>query len=227
MPNPVTEGLQEARALRRSLNFDAMQPIEPGQVALQLGIIVVRRPLRSSALWGIHLYDEFLKRHLVLLNSAQPTLRQRFTLAHEIGHARFDRATLVEDLAQQESTPEEKRANAFAAELLMPETAAKRWIPAHPWGENIDDVADLALHFGASFQMTAWRLQTAGLVDSAQNLIDRLPELATRLRAALRKPGDSETEYPLEYVSLVEQGLQRGLVSRGRAEELLSVNEDL
>src|ERR1700722_13802187 len=126
MPNPVTDGLREARAVRRALGLDPSQPIDPGVVANRLGIIVVRRALRSHRLSGMHLYDSEADAHFVLVNSAQRLFRQRFTLSHEIGHARFDRETIVESVQANAITPEEKRANAFAAELLMPERAMTR-----------------------------------------------------------------------------------------------------
>ena len=173
------------------------------------------------------MYDEELGQHLILVNSGQPAFRQRFTLAHEIGHARFDRDTIVENVESPDSTPQEKRANAFASELLLPEAGVKRWQPQAPWGSDIDDVARMALHFGVSFQVASWKLQNAGLVADARALIDRTSELDPQLRSQLRKPGDNETEYPDDFVELVKAGVDRELVSRGRAAELLATDEVL
>jgi Zn-dependent peptidase ImmA (M78 family) len=227
MPNPVSEGLQEARRVRAKLGVDSLQAIDPGVVARRLGLQVVRRRLRAAPLSGIHMYDEELGKHLILVNSGQPALRQRFTLAHEIGHARFDRETIVEDVENLESTPQEKRANAFASELLLPEAAVKRWQPHAPWGTDIDDVARLALAFGVSLQVAAWKLHNVKLVPDARALIDRSVEVDLKLRSRLREPGDNETEYPTEYVELVKDGVARELISRGRAAELLAQDEDL
>src|ERR1700685_1628579 len=111
MANPVTEGIREARAVRARAAVPPPQTIDPGAVATILGIVVVRRPLRSAVLSGIHLYDGAADSHFILVNSAQRVARQRFTLAHEIGHARFDHATIVESLPAPPANPEEKRAN--------------------------------------------------------------------------------------------------------------------
>jgi Zn-dependent peptidase ImmA (M78 family) len=226
VPNPVTEGLAGARTVRRELGYDPLQPIDPSAVARRVGLLVVRRPLRSSALWGMHLYDSELDEHLVLVNSSQQAMRQRFTLAHEIGHARFDRETIVESPARADSTPEEKRANAFASELIMPEAAVKRWIPNQSWGDDVDEVGRLAVHFGLSFEATLWRLFNAGLLKDIETLKARRNELAADIRARLREPGDGLTEYPERYTELVKAGVARGLVSRGRAAELLAADED-
>jgi Zn-dependent peptidase ImmA (M78 family) len=226
VPNPVTEGLNGARAVRRELGYDPLQPIDPSVVARRLGLLVVRRPLRAAALWGMHLYDEAVDDHLILINSSQQAFRQRFTLAHEIGHARFDRVTIVESLDRADSAPEEKRANAFASELLMPEAAVKKWLPERPWGEDIDEIARLAIHFGLSLEATLWKLFNAALIEDVEKLRDKRASLAPDLRAALRTGGDGTTEYPERYTELVKAGVDRGLVSRGRAAELLATEED-
>ena len=175
----------------------------------------------------MHQYDAELDEHLVLINSSQRALRQRFTLAHEIGHARFDRFTIVESLDRTDSTPEEKRANAFAVELLMPEAAVKKWIPSRPWGTDLDEIARLALHFGVSYEATLWKLHNAGLISDVPRLLDLRTHVSSELRADLRAAGDGTTHYPERYTELVKEGVARGLVSRGRAAELLAVDDEL
>jgi Zn-dependent peptidase ImmA (M78 family) len=62
---------------------------------------------------------------MIALNAGHPSSRLRFTLAHELGHIVLQHnASVAEDeLAAAEL---ERQADAFASELLMPETAARR-----------------------------------------------------------------------------------------------------
>lgn len=68
------------------------------------------------------------KRPCVIVNSAIPPLRKRFTLAHELGHIviPWHTGTIIDsiDPDRQRSSPKyweiESEANGFAAELLMP-----------------------------------------------------------------------------------------------------------
>lgn len=67
---------------------------------------------------------------LVVVNSDRPQVRQRFTLAHELGHVLipWHIGTILDDTHPNSSRTEygimESGANAFAAELLMP----SRWL---------------------------------------------------------------------------------------------------
>jgi|GEM_PF-504126 len=225
-PNPVTQGISEARAVRRELGVDPFQPLDPTAVARRLGILLVRRPLRSAVLSGMHAYDQSLDSHFILVNSTQRIIRQRFTTAHEIGHARFDRDTIVESLPASDVSPQEKRANAFAGELLMPEAAVKKWNPVLPWGEDVNDIARLAVHFGLSFEATIWRLYNAQRIEDPAVMKARRDEIAADLRRTLREPGDGATEYPEQYIELIKEGVSRSLVSRGRAAELLASGDE-
>jgi len=83
---------------------------------------------------------------------------RRATLAHEIGHLLMDRHAglpVGEVLGGRVSQELESRANAFAAELLIPrEEAYRRVISA----QSIDDeVGKLSAEYGASREIIAWQ----------------------------------------------------------------------
>lgn len=115
----------------------------------------------------------------ILVNSTHPTVRQRFTLAHELGHLilhgyttpHADRRFKFRDARSSEgSAVEEIQANQFAAELLMPRSmvlaAAKSHTIEHtPLNEGDDDAlevlaADLAQRFQVSRQAMLIRLSS-------------------------------------------------------------------
>lgn len=110
----------------------------------------------------------------ILVNGTQPPQRQRFTLAHELGHLRMSHEPVVDTPADltggHGSSDEEVQANSFASEFLMPRQAiCERFA-----GEQItlETVAEICCEFGVSAKAALIRLRTAGLVD--HRVYDRL-----------------------------------------------------
>ena len=101
----------------------------------------------------------------IWLNASESPARQRFTLAHELGHwvcqhlegrsvPVFCRAA---EVGVGEGRLLEREANVFAAELLMPEDEVCA-------GAEEGD-ATLAERLGVSLEAAAWRLYSFGLGD--------------------------------------------------------------
>ncbi|MGH3071382.1 MAG: ImmA/IrrE family metallo-endopeptidase [Gaiellaceae bacterium] len=117
-----------------------------------LGLAVERREIDVS---GMLLPAE----RRILVNAAEPETRQRFTVAHELGHwvcqcAGAESPQPVYCRAEEvgvdpEARALEREANIFAANLVMPEEAMRAAV-----GEN---------HFGVSDEALAWRLYNLGL----------------------------------------------------------------
>jgi Zn-dependent peptidase ImmA (M78 family) len=102
-------------------------------------------------------------RPVILYNAREPLTRQRFTIAHELGHHVLrhgerprDNASSFSLLAQD---PRERAANAFAAELLMPAGAVR----ARAQSPNAR-LERLAREFGVSSVAMRFRLKNLGLV---------------------------------------------------------------
>lgn len=132
---------------------------------------------------------------LALVSSGISATRQRFSLAHEIGHlAAGDSQDLhVDENIYGRSTPEEKRANAFAAAFLMPADAIRRAVPYGSVSEEV--VADLLGRFGVSLEALAFRLHNVGVVDAVgRNRIRSMSSNRIALRSGratdLRARGD-------------------------------------
>ena len=102
-------------------------PVDPEEIANQLGIQVIKADLKPSiAGFILKKNNEPVK---IYVNRSASEQRQRFTLAHELGHYwshKDDRGDYgyVENRNELSSTgtdTKEIAANQFAAELLMPE----------------------------------------------------------------------------------------------------------
>lgn len=112
----------------------------------------------------------------IFLNARRPVVRQRFTLAHELGHHQLRHATSVDDardLVEDAGTQpmDERCANAFAAELLVPRDAAREWVQGSGGPAGVTTVAGVvrfAIAFGVSAAMAGIRLKTASLATAEQ-----------------------------------------------------------
>jgi Zn-dependent peptidase ImmA (M78 family) len=115
-------------------------------------------------------------RILIGVNSTHAPTRQRFTMAHEIGHLVMhegrpvvvDRLVRV-NLRDGTSNQEEIEANAFAAELLMPRRLISAQIQrlverARPIVPQ-ELVAELAGAFRVSLEAMSYRLENLGILD--------------------------------------------------------------
>jgi Zn-dependent peptidase ImmA (M78 family) len=127
-----------ARATARGLvaKYELTPPIDINWLATELGY-EVRRESFEDSLSGMLV----TKHNIIAVNRRHPMTRQRFTIAHEIGHAllhRSDQALFVDEAAVHLRTksrphlpdPREVEANRFAAELLMPEKPLRDFVPA-------------------------------------------------------------------------------------------------
>ena len=93
----------------------------------------------------------------IRLNSRSSAERQRYTLAHEIGHLLLE----LEVTAKRDCTNNsdlEKACDLIAAELLMPADEVFRYAPSLQ-GETPDSLRRTANHFGVSLHAAALRLR--------------------------------------------------------------------
>jgi len=96
-----------------------------------------------------------------------PTHRQRFTIAHELGHwichaNGMEQAAPTycrsQDVSQDTDRTVEREANVFGAELLMPEAAVRE-----AWA-SFSDASKVASRFAVSSLAAQWRLYSFGLL---------------------------------------------------------------
>ena len=126
---------------------------------------------------------------LLFVNGLQALSRQRFTVAHEFGHHRMGHASVVDEqqaISGKLHDPLEVRANAFAAEFLMPRDAIKAWGREHVDGAvTLEQVLLLACEYGVSAQAARYALQNAGVLSDARRCRQLDEEIAAELHVAL------------------------------------------
>lgn len=160
---------QRARDLLDRLKIQNV-PVPVDKIARAIGAQVVFSPL-DDELSGMVLVKA--DRTLIGVNSLHHPNRQRFTIAHEIGHLDLHRSFIIDQIhvdkkftvlmRDPNSTTGTDRleieANRFAAELLMPEWAVRR-VLEHKSIDIDDDrtIADMAKKFRVSRQALQYRL---------------------------------------------------------------------
>ncbi len=105
-------------------------------------------------------------RAVLWVNGTHAPTRQRFTLAHELGHlrCRHDGAVPVETfvtLGGMSTDSREVQANAFAAELLAPAKGVTAMV--NGGDPALEDVVRVAAAFGISTIAALYRLNSLGL----------------------------------------------------------------
>lgn len=99
-------------------------------------------------------------------------LRQRFTLAHELGHSELGHGTKIDQIVdgdtERAADPEEREADEFASHLLMPTAAIDAWLTQRDLSHiaDVDEFAAFAGHFGVSSPAAWRRLNVEGLFAS-------------------------------------------------------------
>jgi Zn-dependent peptidase ImmA (M78 family) len=150
-------------------------PIQVNDIASALGI-QVRYESTKDELSGFLLRD--LSRHKVIIgvNNDHHLNRQRFTIAHELGHfflhtqekLHVDRGfqiNLRDGNSSKGEIEDEKEANLFAAELLIPVQFIQEELAAIEVLDLEDDsISKLAEKYEVSTQAMAFRLSYLGYI---------------------------------------------------------------
>jgi Zn-dependent peptidase ImmA (M78 family) len=147
-------------------------PVPVEHLAERMGALVRYAPFDGQMSGLLH-RSENGNRVVIGVNSRHPTVRQRFSIAHELGHLalhepafQIDQHAFVSFRNSKSSTasdPHEIEANQFAAALLMPESLLRTCVDQ--LGENPDveeSIRRLAQRFDVSTQAMTIRLTSLG-----------------------------------------------------------------
>lgn len=165
----------------------------------KFGITVVAGPLPDDLDGLAHQDAEF---RVIALGTTGNAARQRFTLAHELGHI-LSRDAEERFLAERMWSPptgndrnQESRADAFAAAFLLPERELRESLDGRDPRAGFDE---LVWQFRVSPASMAWRMLNLKLIDeptcrelraegtkAVARRLDRIPEYLARIDASSR-----------------------------------------
>jgi transcriptional regulator with XRE-family HTH domain len=165
------QGRAAARAVRDALRLGDAPIADVAGVIEDLTGTDVGTAALPTGVSGVCVTDPERATSIILVDSTHVAERQRFSLAHELGHLLFGNSTHV-DATSTERTPREILCDEFARHLIIPESGIRAWLSANCAGE-VDEraMALLARHFGASpdvtrIQLDRMTLLPGGLGDS-------------------------------------------------------------
>lgn len=193
--DPAAQGYLLASMLRAHLNCETGR-VDPQQVLDTWGVSVQKfeindLPLDAIAVWGAE------HAPTILLNPAGPRTHHptgtRSTLAHEICHLLVDMEgalPVAEVLGGNVPRAIEQRANAFAAEFLLPRAEARACVERDlqyvntPTGRRDAigiTISGLVDTYGASHETTAWQILNSGCIDPSDKQL--MQELQQHLKS--------------------------------------------
>lgn len=170
--------IKEVKSLLKRFDI-RIPPVPVERIAKELGAVLSFEPFEGDGDISGVLYRKG-KNVIIGVNSKHAHVRQRFTIAHEIGHLLLHDSDIFVDKVVKANfrdkrsslavDKEEIAANAFAAELLMPRdfvTAELSSLLEHKPGMKTDKViSNLANTFDVSTSAMEYRLINLGLITS-------------------------------------------------------------
>jgi Zn-dependent peptidase ImmA (M78 family) len=171
MRAPSASEKRAAEVLEKAGVSEVPVPVE--QIARELGVQITYEPFDGDISGMLYRDGDTA---VIGVNSSHAPTRQRFTVAHEVGHLLMhegkpvfiDRFVRV-NWRDGESNKEEAQANSFAAELLMPRTfvvkVIRRTLARDRYIKPQELVADLAKKFEVSAEAMQYRLINLGILN--------------------------------------------------------------
>ncbi|HFL2584270.1 TPA: ImmA/IrrE family metallo-endopeptidase [Clostridioides difficile] len=197
---------------------------------------LIRKPLEKLKISGFSTY--FDEAYIVFLNSSYTLGHERYTAAHELYHILYNAEILKREIIinNDKHEEEDKKANIFAAEFLMPEDYVKelfyKLINVDPKSVTAKDVVILNNIVGVSYRAMLKRLVQLKLCD--ENLFETLALVGSidnkgKLQSITINEGyktdliiPSNEEYiSREYIEISRKNYEEGKISFTKLKELL------
>jgi len=204
------------------------EAVDCEKLLLQLNVLTLFRPL-SPRFSGMS--EKRNDKCFMLINSDQILNRQHFTIAHELYHL-FIQTEFKIHICNPDGLHvkdiEEKKADIFAAALLMPELGLKRLIPVSELeqGVKLSTLFKLESYFSVSHAALLYRLRNLNLLSKEEvdkyNLIPivRLAKLYG-FDVKLYEPAQNEGLIIGDYAILAKEKFDQNEISEGHYIELL------
>ena len=224
-PYPVVNDLVEADRGARALRYHWGLGIEPVpnlvEILEERGVKVLATELK-----GIDGLTAQVRRSgdgtvpVVVVNGTDWGERQRFTIAHEIGHMVLSiRSGLPKDAA-------ERAANRFAGAFLMPAEALWSEVGKRRTSIGWGELFELKQLFGVSVQALTYRCKDLGIISQAlfRRLFNEFERQGWRHPPYKEPFAMEQGEKPKRFERLCLRALAEGAVSEPKAAELLGIS---
>lgn len=160
----------------------------------------------------------------VLLNAEHRRWRRNYDLAHELFHLVTWKAVAGRELTAEQWQDQERLADAFASQLLLPTEAFEAAV-TQVSGDGpltVAGVIDLARKFDVSVDAVCWRLK--GIYRWDREKAEALIERCREAQVGAREDAPQGLRRPDRLVSLAQRAARRGLISTGRLAQYAGVS---
>lgn len=178
------------------------------------GILVIVTQVDAQATFD-GLQASVAGKPVVVVSTNWPGDRQRFTLAHELGHLLLhDRLPAHLD--------EEKACNRFASAFLVPASALRRQLGEKRHALEVRELYLLKLEYGLSMQGCLYRAADLGII--SQTVRERMFISFATQGWRKQEPGQPyRQEITFLFQQLVYRALGEGIIGESKAAELLGI----
>lgn len=147
---------------------------------------------------------------VIVVNQDHPGERQRFTMAHELGHLYLD---------IHEGLDAEKACHRFAGAFLVPAEMLLREVGQHRTDITVRELFQLKQRFGVSAQAIAYRCKDLGVFN--ERLLTQVFKVFNARKWRAHEPLEMNPERPQRFERLCIRALSEGVISEAKASELL------
>jgi Zn-dependent peptidase ImmA (M78 family)/transcriptional regulator with XRE-family HTH domain len=156
---------------------------------------------------------------IIVTSSLVTGERQRFTIAHELGH-------LLLDIGNDDLNAE-KVCDKFAGAFLMPERFLWDTLGRSRSNISIGELVSLKKFLGVSVQAIVYRCKDLGIIsEHVYRTLYKEFSIRGWLRPPYSEPNSIELESPQRFKRLCLRALSEGMISKEKAMELLVIPEE-
>ena len=216
--NSLEDAENAANDFRNFIKISNKQPISDlTNIFENLGIVIIHIKNPDERFNDFDGLSEFVNNIpvIVILDGIKDGARQRFTIAHELGHLLLN--------IKDEELDEEKLCNRFASALLMPKEAVINEFGLSRNHINFFELTAFKFEFKVSYTAIAYRLKDLNII--SDYLYKNLSiYLSQRIGKNDSKPIQPETSY--QFKKIVYKLEADEIISISKACELLGVSID-
>lgn len=212
--NDIAEAETASKSVRRAWNLGGSPIPDMAHLIEERGIKILKLLLPKSV-DGLTCFVQSAERDdipVVICSTAKSVERQRFTIAHELGH-------MV--LKIPSSLPEEKVCDRFAGAFLVPEEELTREVGQRRANFGFDEFIEVKRFFGISAAALVVRMRDLGIIRQA-TATGIFRGIGRSWRKTEPRPL-TRTESPVRFRRLCLRALAENEISVSKAAELLRI----
>ena len=216
--NNYIDAEKAADSFRRHYNLSINQPISNLIDILEnIGILIIEIENKNNMFDGFDGLSEIINnRPVIIIKNISDGARQRFTIAHELGHLLLE--------IKDSNIDEEKLCNAFASSLLMPKEAVINEFGSIRKNLSFYELISFKKEYKVSIAAIIYRLKELNII--SEYTYKNLNIFMSKNNYKKEEPVNIPPECSDQYKRIVHRLYADSIISINRASELLGMSID-